>query len=279
MFKKWLSIIFIGAIAMFGSLSFANPVSDEEGAVLTADEIIIAEPVTDHVFDDKDLYITVNIIDTDYFTTLFETPLNISLVKLEDTLPFADELGEDLNVPVVKLSSTSATTWLSTVGQTETNFNIVDDQYTTETEIINEYFKQLDKINTLNAAINAANTKYKFSSVIQSDSDLMSVSQEVKEAYVVYVNNQAKLAEARKAFALIQKQYLKLFEVVLLKDVIDSPSYMQDVGTLSVGSYRIRITDEEHIILKELKFEVVSREEALKAMISAPISVEDKIKN
>ena len=278
MLKKWLSIIFISAIALFGSFSMADTASDN-GAVLTANEIIIAEPLTDHVFNDKGIYVTVNIIDADYFTKLVETPLNISLVKIESTLSFADELGDNLNVSVVKLSSASASSLISNVGTKEVSVVSVDDDYTTETEIINEYFKQLDVINALNFEINAAKTKYKFESVIHSDADLMSVSQEVKSAYITYQNNLNKLSELKKTFYTIQKKYLKLFEVSILKDQIDSPSYSNDVGTLKVGDYRIRITDEDRIILKEYKFQVVNREDTLKSMITDPISVEDKMKN
>jgi hypothetical protein len=274
--KRWLALTFIGVVAMFASVSMADVISGEDIPVLTPDEIIIAEPVTDHVFNDKDLYITVNILDADFFSKLAEDPLTISLVKLEDTLPFADELGSDLHVPVVKLSSSAAIEWLSTAGLTDEEYVKADDKYTAETETINQYFQQLEAINALNTQISAAVSKYGFGT---ADLDLTAASTEVKEAYQTYTAHLEALAAQKRAFSEIQRKYLKLFEVVCLKDSIDSPSYLKDVGMLDEGEYRIRIFDTSKTVIKELDFQVLARDESINAMIADPISVEDKAKN
>ncbi|MBS7527203.1 hypothetical protein KHM83_10975 [Fusibacter paucivorans] len=277
--KKCLFMILTGVIMLAASISMANVDSGEYTSVLSPDEIIIAEPVTDHVFNDKDLYITINIIDADFFSKLMDNPLTISLVKLEDTLPFADDLGEDLRVPVVKLSSGAAMEWLSTAGLTEEEYVRTDDKYTAETQIINQYFQQLEIINTLNTQINAAVSKYRFNAVDDFDMDTAEVSADVKEAYQTYIQHLSALAEQKRAFSEIQRKYLKLFEVICLKDTINSPSYLKDVGMLDEGDYRIRIFDASKTVIKELDFQVLARDKAINDMIADPISVEDKAKN
>jgi hypothetical protein len=208
-----------------------------------------------------------------------DNPLTISLVKLEDTLPFADDLGEGLHVPVVKLSSGAAMEWLSTAGLTEEEYVQTDDKYTAETQIINQYFQQLEIMNTLNTKINAAVSKYRFNAVDGYDMDTAEVSAEVKEAYQAYRQNLSTLEAEKSVFSEIQRKYLKLFEVVCLKDTINSPSYLKDVGALDEGDYRIRIFDASKVVIKELDFQVLSRDKAINAMITDPISVEDKAKN
>ena len=92
------AFLILGLICIFSvQLGFAatQPV--------TADQIIIAEPMNEKMTNDKQVYVTVNIANA----KVAEQPIFVSLIRVEGKLVFADALGSDLKISVMKLSSAS----------------------------------------------------------------------------------------------------------------------------------------------------------------------------
>ena len=268
-------MVLVLCLCLFGSISIA---STDPYIRLSSDEIIIASPVTERVLSDKSLYLTVNILNASYYERLSEEPLTIQVVKFEDTLPFAAALGDDLDVPVIKLSAGDAMAWLDSESARDELPLIVNDAlYSDETETINQFFLQLDRINALKLKIDASFNKYKFNTTSSLDA-LTLGSQEEQAAYHNYLSDKDELYEMERSFSEIQAKYLKLFEVNYFKNKITSPSYWEDIGMLPVGSYRIRIYDYSGDIIKTFSFKVITPETTLNAKLTDPISVEEKTK-
>jgi len=272
--KKTMMVLIL-CICLLGSISMA---STSPMTRLSSDMIIIASPVTERVLSDKSLYLTVNILDASYYERLSEEPLMIQVVKFEETLPFAAALGDDLDVPVVKLSAGDAMAWLDSESARDELPLIANDAiYADETETINQFFLQLDRINALKLKIETALNKYKFNTNASLDS-LTASSLEEQAAYHNYLSDKDELYEMERSFSEIKAKYFKLFEVNYFESEIVSPSYWEDIGMLPVGDYRIRIFDYEGDIIKTFSFKVISPETTLNAKLTDPISVEEKTK-
>ncbi|GAU76378.1 hypothetical protein [Fusibacter sp. 3D3] len=243
--------------------------------LISADELIIGEPLSDVLYANKSVFLNVN-ISVKAKTSVQEHPLTLSLVKLEDKLPFADALDKNLNVPIIKLSSSAllkeSPSALYIVADTGLKNQENSADYKVETEIINNYFQSVEKLEALKAEITSASKKYKLESL--TEAGLIKASDEVKKAYKTWTSNKVALSEKLKAFEQIQAAYLSLFEVELYKDQIAKPSYLKEVGKLEIGKYKLRFMDENNIFIKEMVFEVVKEDDTLK-MISPTISVND----
>jgi len=274
---KRIVMVLMLCLCLSGSISMATTNLNTR---LSSDDIVIAEPMTERVLSDKPLYLTVNIVDASYYERLADEPLHIQLIKFEDTLPFAAALGDELDVPVVKLSASAAMEWLDSEGAgDELPLTVNDDLYSDETEIINQFFLQLDRMNALKLKIEEALNKYKFNTttvVLNSSSE---VSQEEQAAYYNYLSDKDELYEMERSFSEVQAKYLKLFEVNYFEDQIASPSFLKDIGTLPLGNYRIRIYDYTGDVVKTFSFKVISSEKTLDTILTDPISGEEKTKN
>ncbi len=258
------------------NMGMAFGLETKQKPLITAEELIIGEPVSDVLYANKSVFLNVN-ISVKAKTNVQEHPLTLSLVKLEDKLPFADELDKTLNVPIIKLSSSAllkeSPSALYVVADSPLETTKRDDgDYKVETEIINSYFEAIENLNTLNAEIVSANKKYKLESL--TEEDLNKASEEVKEAYETWLTNKTTFLEQKKDFEQIQATYLSLFEVEICTDQVAKPSYLKEVGKLDVGKYKLRFTDENDIFIKEMVFEVVKEDDTLKA-VSPTINVND----
>ncbi|MBF4693298.1 hypothetical protein [Fusibacter ferrireducens] len=242
---------------------------------ISAGELIIAEPVSDILYENKPVFLNVN-ISAKAKVNVQEHPLNLTLVKLEDKLPFAEELDKNLNIPIIKLSSSAllkeSPSVLYVVVDPALEKTENTDDYKIETEIINKYFKMAEEISALNAEILSANKKYKLDAL--TEVSLSKSSEEVKKAYKTWIANKAVLLKQKKDFEQVQATYLSLFEVNILEDQVDKLSYLKEVGKLDIGKYKLRFTDDDGIFIKEMVFEVVKEDDTLKA-ITPTINVND----
>lgn len=257
------------------NMGMAFGLETKQTPLISAEELIVGEPVSDVLYANKSVFLNVN-ISVKTKTNVQEHPLTLSLVKLEDKLPFAEELDKTLNVPIIKLSSSAllkeSPSALYVVADLTLEKSRNDGDYKVETEIINTYFKAVEKLNTLNAEIVSANKKYKLESL--TEAGLNKANEEVKKAYKTWVMNKTTLLEQKKSFEQIQAAYLNLFEVKIFEDQIAKLSYLKEVGKLDIGKYKLRFTDENGVFIKELVFEVVKEDDTLKA-VSPTISVND----
>ena len=98
MIRKSVILLLATIILISGQTGFAStshPVGSEQ--------ILIAEPTTEKITNDKQVMVTVNITNA----KVLDNPIIVSLVRIENRLPFEDKLGSDLNVSVMKLSSSA----------------------------------------------------------------------------------------------------------------------------------------------------------------------------
>lgn len=246
----------------------------KQAPMISGEELIIGEPTTDVLYANKSVFLNVN-ISIKAKTNVQDHPLALTLVKLEDKLPFSEALDKNLNVPIIKLSSSALLKESPSAIYTVAEMSLKDkedDNYKVETGIINEYFKTVDKLNALNAEIASANKKYKLDTL--SEGDLLKATKEVQEAFKKWTSNKTALTELKKNFEQIQASYLSLFEVTIYEDQISKPSYLKEIGKLEVGKYKLRFNDENGIFIKEMVFEVVKEDDTLKTL-SPAISIND----
>ena len=247
----------------------------KQGPMISGEELIIGDPTTDVLYENDSVFLSVN-ISAKAKIDLQEHPVMLSLIKIEDKLPFVDELDKNLNVPIIKLSSSALLKESPSVLYLIVDSALIerteDSEYKAETEIINNYFKSIEKLNALNGEITSANKKYKLDTL--TEESLMKATEETRIAYDKWIVNKKMLSEQKKNFEKVQAIYLSLFEVEVFNDQVAKLSYLKEVGKLDVGKYKLRFRDENGVFIKEIVFEVVKEEDTLKE-ISPAIGVND----
>jgi len=258
MFRKSAYLLLASLILISGQFSFAtseHPVS--------AEQIIIAEPTTEKITNDKSVYVTVNITNV----KVTSNPILISLVRIDNTLPFAEDLGSDLKVSVMKLSSgASGELDKSTIYNMtyDVDAPLYSEDYKKETQIINRFFEVKDLILSHNYEISTINKKYRFDLIAGNTEEISKLSAETHEFYKRWTTLKTSVSELKKEFALLQVQYIKYFEKQIMNDEINTLSYFKVIGKLSNGDYKLRFIDEDGWLIKEFSFKVVDKEETIK---------------
>ena len=258
MFRKSVFLLLASLIIISGQFAFAT--SDHP---VSAEQIIIAEPTTEKITNDKSVYVTVNITNV----KVTSNPIIISLARIDRSLPFADELGSDLKVSVMKLSSNAAGELDKTVIYNmnyDVDAPLYSEDYKKETQVINRFFEVKDLILSHNYEISTINKKYRFDLIVGNTEEISKLSTEVHEFYKRWVYLKANVSELKKEYTQLQTQYIKYFERQILVDEINTLSYFKVVGKLPNGNYKLRFIDDEEQLIKEFTFEVIDREETIK---------------
>ncbi len=266
MFRKSVILLLASIIIISGQMGFAStnhPVGNEQ--------IIIAEPTTEKITNDKQVYVTVNITNV----KVTDNPIIVSLVRIENRLPFEDKLGSDLNVSVMKLSSSAGGELDKSVTYNityNTSSNGYSENLDKETKVINRFFELKDMILYHNYEISTINKKYRFDLIAGNADEISKLGTEAHEAYTRWAHLKSSVSELKKEFTQVQVQYLRYFEKQLLVDKIDTLSYFKMVGKLPNGSYKLRFIDEDGQLIKVFAFEVVDREEPVRLIESLTIT-------
>lgn len=258
MLRKSVGLLLAMIIILSGQMGFA--VSNHP---VDAGQIIIAEPTSEKITNDKQVFVTVNITNV----MVADHPITMSLVRIENKLPFADELGDDLNVSVMKLSSFAT-------GEIDRNtlFNITyntatpeySDNYEKETQVINRFFELKDLITTTNSELSSLNKKYHFDLIANNPEEVEKLSAEQNDFYKRWVKLKTNSADYKKEYAQLQIQYARYFENQIMVDKINNLSYYKIIGKLPNGTYKIRFLDDVSQLIKEFTFNVVDKEESIK---------------
>jgi hypothetical protein len=228
-----------------------------------SEQILIAEPTTEKVTNDKQVIVTVNITNA----KVLDNPMIVSLVRIENRLPFEDKLGSDLKVSVMKLSSSAGGELDNSVTYNityNTNSNGYSDNLDKETKVINRFFELKDMILYHNYEISTINKKYRFDLIAGNADEISKLGTEAHEAYTRWAHLKASVSELKKEFTQVQVQYLRYFEKQLMTDKIETRNYFKMVGKLPNGLYKLRFIDENGQLIKVFTFEVVDREEPVK---------------
>ncbi len=266
MFRKSVILLLVSVIIISGQMGFAStnhPVGNEQ--------IIIAEPLAEKINNDKQVYVTVNITNA----KVTDNPMIVSLVRIENRLPFQEKLGSDLNVSVMKLSSSAGGELEKSVTYNisyNTESNNYSENFAKETKVINRFFELKDMILYHNYEISSINKKYRFDLIAGSTDEISKLSSEAYEAYKRWSHLKSSVTDLKKEFSQVQVQYLRYFEKQILADKIETRNYFKMVGKLPNGLYKLRFLDEDGQLIKLFTFEVVDREEPVKLMESFTIN-------
>ncbi|MDH8678493.1 hypothetical protein QE109_10070 [Fusibacter bizertensis] len=257
MLRKSVGLLLAMIIIISGQMGFA--VSNHP---VDSSQIIIAEPTSERITNDKQIFVTVNITNV----MVIDHPITMSLVRIENRLPFADALGEDLNVSFMKLSSNAAgdidrsllynTTYSTTAPE-------YSEGYVKETQVINRFFELKDLILAHNYEIATINKKYRFDLIVGNTVEIAKLTPEVDDLFKQWTKLKANIAEYKKEYVQLQLQYSKYFENQIMVDKISNLSFYKIIGKLPNGTYKIRFLDDVSQLIKEFTFEVVDKENTI----------------
>lgn len=257
MFRKGLLLLVVVMMmtAHIGFSATEHPVS--------ADQIIIAEPTTEKITNDRQVIVNVNITNV----KVTDNPIVVSLVRVSNKLPFADALGSDLNVSVMKLSSNAASDMsrMTMFNMTYTTSEpVYSENYEKETKVINRFFELKDMILAHNYEISTINRVHRFDLIAGNDAEIAKLNADVAILYRRWTQLKNDVSELRKEYSVVQTQYIKYFEKNVLVDEINRLSYFKVIGKLPNGVYKLRFIDQVGQLIKEFAFEVVDREETIR---------------
>ncbi|MGX8796430.1 hypothetical protein ACR6HW_10140 [Fusibacter sp. JL298sf-3] len=237
------------------------------GSTITSDEIIVAEPIKSKLSNDKSQFLIVNVTNA----AIDEAPIDFSLVKVEEKLPFAKEIEEGLNVSVMSLTKRSTHVDGLTPKRTFAAASGYSDRYQEETKLINRFFELKDKLTKVNKNIKVYGEGQTFSRYLNAEEAKMDLS---LEAFVLYEKWSA-AQQSRKAILSelsgVQSKYMQLFEREVLSGEISSPSYFEEIGKLDNGQYSLRFFDGSSKLVKETQFDVIEMEASAAPVL--PVSI------
>ena len=262
MFRKSLIFIIV-CMLLIQPFTFASD-------TISAEQIIVAEPTTETITNDKNVYIIVNSTNT----KIVDAPVWVSLVKMETALPFSEQLGEDLKVSVLKL--TAAAGEIDRISASNRIYNLdalaFSDDFTEETEMINRFFDTKSKFETLNAEYKELNKKYGFDWLADNASEISKLESDVFVAYKRWSALKSQVSELRRNYLELQVQYAQYFESPVFASEMKHLSFFKEVGVLPIGAYRLRFLDANLKLIKEVQFKVVERENILPQMSPTKIN-------
>ena len=262
MFRKSVILLLASIIIISGQMGFAST-----NHPVDADQILIVEQTSEIITNDKQVIVAVNITNS----KVLDNPIIVSLVRIENRLPFEDKLGSDLKVSVMKLSSSAGGELDKSVTfniNYDTDSKGYSENLDKETKVINRFFELKDAILNHNFEISTINKKYRFDLIASNSDEISKLGSDAHEAYKRWSQLKTSVIELKKEFTQVQVQYLKYFEKQLVVDKIDTLSYFKMVGKLSNGLYKLRFIDEDGQLIKVFTFEVVDREEPVKLIES-----------
>jgi hypothetical protein len=263
MFRKGLIIILALVIFATGNAAFAF--ENSNASPIKPDQIIVGEPMGEIITNDKLIFVNVNINNT----RIIDNPISISLVRVNNQLSFGNELGDGLNVSVMRLNSSAANmdrnTALSRVySNQQPTFS---DGLVEETNIINRFFELKDALSVTQSAYTELNRQYNFNLIADRLEELSKLDASVYEDYKKWSTLRSELNTLRKSYALVMVDYLALFEKHIYNHKIDKMSFYKEIGYLSNGTYKLRFLNSEMLLVKEMTFKIVDKEKNIIPMV------------
>jgi hypothetical protein len=262
MFRSGILILVAVMVLFCAQASFAT--SDHP---VTADQIIIAEPTVEKITNDKQVIVTVNITNV----KVTDTPVRVSLVKINDKIDFTESLNRDLKVSIMRLSPNAVGDALK-VSPYSTTYNtsepIYSENFEVETKTINRFFELKDAIASHYLEIHSINKKYGFDLIKDNVDEISKLSNADYEAFKKWSLLSSEVMVLRKEYNSVQVDYLKYFESQVLLDEINKMSYYKVVGKLPIGNYKLRFLDTSNQLIKQFSFTVVDKNESIKLLES-----------
>lgn len=244
-------MVLVFLILMTTPLSFGN------NQPVTADDIIVQELVRTKIVNDRNHFLTVNITKD-----VTQSPIGISLVRLENKLPFMDSLDSGLEVSVMRITPQSVQIeGLSNARRVyKKEGHIPSELYKEEVQLINRFFELKETLTKLDSKISRAASGYDFLSLRDATEAMAKLDTEAFAQYQKWVEHRSARRLVASELLALQSEYAAFFETVIFSDEIAIMSYFKEVGRLSNGHYRLRFIDKDNRLIKEISFQVVDRE-------------------
>lgn len=244
---------------MIGTFGFASETG--QGRSVSAEDIIVAEPISTEIMADKTIFINVNIVDT----IVAETPVQVSLVRLNQNLDILEAIRDRLNVSIMRVMPGSALNNRSV--QMNRVYSMEESQdsetYETEVTLINRYFEIKDQMDKNQASLLEINSVYGFDSMLERSEEASKLSPEALEVYMDWMDLKTEQTLLKNEYIQVAGQYLELFETVIYSNQIDRMSFSDELKPLSVGTYALRFTDSEGKLIKQIDLKVTVKESSL----------------
>ena len=249
MFRKNIILVLVVLFVMGLSTSFAN---------VSPEDIIVAEPVRPRIANDRNHFITVNITNPD----VIQNPIGVSLVRVENKIPFVDTVTEGLSVSVMFLTQNSSR--VEGVSPARRVYDIkakgYSDGFASELKTINRFFEAKDEFAKLETEIAKTIAVNDFIQYVSPQDARSKLDDEAFARYEKWTELRGRRRVLAAELSVLQTEYLTLFESIIFNEEISRLSYVNEVGRLANGHYRLRFIDGNQKLIKEVRFEVVDRD-------------------
>lgn len=248
---------------MIGTFGFASETG--QGRSVSADDIILEEPklLDNNEINQRDLkFLIVNINNN---ISIYENPISVSLVRLNQNLDILEAIRDRLNVSIMRVMPGSALNNRSV--QMNRVYSMEESQdsetYETEVTLINRYFEIKDQMDKNQASLLEINSVYGFDSMLERSEEASKLSPEALEVYMDWMDLKTEQTLLKNEYIQVAGQYLELFETVIYSNQIDRMSFSDELKPLSVGTYALRFTDSEGKLIKQIDLKVTVKESSL----------------
>jgi hypothetical protein len=240
MLRKFISLLLVVLLLGTTGMAFAEGETTEN--IVTGDQITLLKMAGNN-------QATILVINIANAAGVMENPVRLVLIKTEDMLPFADAMGDALQVSVMKLTRDAAE---GTLGRNEhiTGPTSYSDGYTEEVAVINTFFDLKRQLANRITEYATLSSLYQFDMYANSADATALMSPEVYESYKRWSELKTEIINLRSQLSAARNAYLRLFETYVEGDEIKTPSYYKDLGVLPAGTYSIRLLNSENRLIR-----------------------------
>ena len=281
MMKKFMILLLIIVMTLSTNIMvFADDEISEEDVQIISPEVGESEKmvlnkalfISIYVQTDDTMYLNLKkVVPTFNFDEVTEEKQYIDMIPLVPALP-VEETQEDFLEEKISLGEV----------------DITEDEHLTKDKIVVSYTVAEDDVKILEEELEEAKAAADISSSVEKslleDDSIYQLSEADIEAVNYLDDVTMRYNEALANYDKWKKEYDQLFEEDVFKQqemVVDPsfPYYEYTVSDIEPGSYKLLVTNDESVIIKQLEFEVVSEQVIADKIIDNPNVFENIIDN
>ncbi len=281
MIKKFMILLLIVVMTLSTNIMvFADDNTSEEDIQIISPEVgesgkmVLNKAlfISIYVQTDDTMYLNLKkVVPTFNFDEVTEEKQYIDMIPLVPALP-VEETQEDFLEEKISLGEV----------------DITEDEHLTKDKIVVSYTVAEDDVKILEEELEEAKAAADISSSVEKslleDDSIYQLSEADIEAVNYLDDVTMRYNEALANYDKWKKEYDQLFEEDVFKQqemVVDPsfPYYEYTVSDIEPGSYKLLVTNDESVIIKQLEFEVVSEQVIADKIIDNPNVFENIIDN
>ena len=281
MMKKFMILLLIIVMTLSTNIMvFADDEISEEDVQIISPEVGESEKmvlnkalfISIYVQTDDTMYLNLKkVVPTFNFDEVTEEKQYIDMIPLVPALP-VEETQEDFLEEKISLGEV----------------DITEDEHLTKDKIVVSYTVAEDDVKILEEELEEAKAAADISSSVEKslleEDSIYQLSEADIEAVNYLDDVTMRYNEALANYDKWKKEYDQLFEEDVFKQqemVVDPsfPYYEYTVSDIEPGSYKLLVTNDESVIIKQLEFEVVSEQVIADKIIDNPNVFENIIDN